>query len=765
MAQQPIAHSRSKSGREDPVSAHLADVAATAARFAEVFGAAEEARAAGLLHDLGKYGEVFGKRLSGAIRQVDHSSAGAWAALKRLELRGCASALCIQGHHIGLQQASKDSLTALDPARLRADHPQGFHLPDEDVDVLLGRLQADGLRLPDFRESIYHWPARSTVADMLDVRMLFSALVDADYIETEAHFQAQTPTEKIYRPAGPPLQPDRALASLLDHVAHLSSTTEAAAHVAELRSDLLNACLRAGDQEAGLFTLSAPTGAGKTLAMLAFALRHAIRHGLRRVVVVIPYLTIIEQTVRSYRQALAALGGDDFLQRYVLEHHSLAGTRRSGNPEDADSSSSGDERLLAENWDAPIVVTTSVQFLESLFANHPAPCRKLHRLAENVILLDEVQTLPVRLAVPTLGTLARLAERYGTSVTFATATQPAFDHLDATVAQYCGQRWRPREIVPQELGLFDRARRTRVEWPMPGERLSWQALGQGLVETPQVLCIVNLKRHALHLLELLQGADGLLHLSTNMCPAHRGYVLQQVHARLKTGEPCRLISTQCVEAGVDVDFPVVFRAWGPLDAIAQAAGRCNRNGLQAVGNVKVFIPEDTRSLYPDGAYQQAATVAQGLLRQRGVEGMDIHDEALFRQYYADLYAITSPENLGRQLLEAAQTQNFVEVDRLYRVINTDAINVLVPYDLPTYHALVDAARADGLTADWVARARPHAVSVFRPRRNAPITQWLEPVPVGTRRNASENWFIYLGEGHYDSLTGLRPPDSMECLIA
>lgn len=764
LRQPPMAHSPSPSGRQDPLPAHLADVAATAAHFASAFGAAEEARAAGLLHDLGKYGEIFARRLQGAIHRVDHSSAGAWAALTRLQKNGCAAALCIQGHHMGLQQASREALLALDPRRLREQHPQRFAVPVEDVEELLARFAADGLTLPEVHQSVYRWGS-TTPADMLDVRMLFSALVDADYLETEAHFRAPSPVEKAYRTPGPPLQAERALAVLLEHLQRLAARTAASPAVTALRADLLDACLKAAESEVGLFTLTAPTGAGKTLSMLAFALRHALRHGLRRIVVVIPYLSIIEQTVREYRLALADLGDEEFLRRYVLESHSLAGTRPAGEVDSADGDAPNQERWLTENWDAPIIVTTSVQFLESLFANGPGPCRKLHRLAGSAVLFDEVQTLPVRLAVPTLGTLARLSARYGTSVVFATATQPAFDHLDPAVAEVNGEHWRPREIVSPALGLFERARRTEVQWPGTDERLSWEVLAARLADLPQVLCVVNLKRHALKLLQLLHNREGLLHLSTNMCPAHRQEVLGQVRDRLAEGNPCCLISTQCVEAGVDVDFPVVFRAWGPLDAIAQAAGRCNRAGRRVEGTVHVFFPDDPGPLYPDGTYRQAAAVAQALLQERGAAGMDIQDVSLFRRYYTLLYSMAAAGTVNREWREAALRQDFVEVNRLYRVISTDAINVLVPYDLAAYRALANEAREGGLTADWVARARPHAISLFRPGRDAGIRQWLQPVPLGRGRGEAQDWFIYLAEGHYDLLAGLQPPDSMECLIA
>jgi CRISPR/Cas system-associated endonuclease/helicase Cas3 len=373
-----------------------------------------------------------------------------------------------------------------------------------------------------------------------------------------------------------------------------------------------------------------------------------------------------------------------------------------------------------------------------LFSNRPSACRKLHRLAQSVILLDEVQTLPTGLAVPTLATLSRLAERYPyrATVVFATATQPAFGHLGEYVAKGCAGGWRPTEITRQSLRLS----RTTVTWPKPDEHLSWSDLAGklGRDECSQVLCIVNLKRHAISLFDDLSKEsvpdEGLFHLSTNMCPAHRKDVLAEVRRRLKSGAPCRLISTQCVEAGVDVDFPVVYRAWGPLDSIAQAAGRCNRNGLLPErGRMRVFVPEDER--YPPGAYEQAASVAR-ILAASGEPNID--DPALFQEYFRQLYDIARPAERNEALSEAIRRKDFIEVARLYRLIEKDAVNVLVPYDADLFLALVDEARGGyGITRDWITRARPRAVSLYRPEQNPLVTK----LSADTRAGSPDDWWV------------------------
>jgi CRISPR-associated helicase Cas3/CRISPR-associated endonuclease Cas3-HD len=758
-----LAHSPNDAGRTHGLADHLQAVAELAAGFAAAWGGECPARTAGLLHDLGKYGDLFKRRLQGLERGIDHWSVGAWEALQRYKWGGIGPALAIQGHHRGLQQGAKDSLSQMDPQTWDARHPEGPRLSDGDVCRLLERFGSDGLALdeaaPEDGRSILRGP---DAAGMVEARMLFSALVDADFLDTEAHFQGSSDGPR-YREAGPALDAAHALAVLTDHLRDVSERSEATAEVNEIRATLLAACLQAAERPPGVFTLTAPTGSGKTLAMLAFALRHAVEHGLRRVVVVIPYLTIIEQTVRVYRAALTGGLSEEERLLYVLEDHSLAGTRE--RPK-RDEGSCDHPRLLAENWDAPIVVTTSLQMLESLFANRPRACRKLHRLARSVILFDEVQTLPTRLAVPTLATLSHLAARYRATVVFSTATQPAFGRLDSAVRCHCAAGWRPEEIAPAALGLFERARRTSVEWPDEAEaRTAWPELADRLGACRQALCIVNLKRHAVALFEELKQRHqaGLYHLSTSMCPAHRQATLDSVRQRLRDGEPCVLVSTQCVEAGVDVDFPEVFRAWGPLDAIAQAAGRCNRNGRLPQGTVHVFVPEEPGRLYPDRAYEQGADVTRSLLSDGGPAQVDINDPATFDQYYGDLYGVRGVgEGAARDALaDAIFRRDFVDVAAEYRLIEQDAINVLVPYCPETFRTLREEVCRKGLTREWVLRARPHTVSLFRPRGKEPLCRVLLEVTVGRRGEPSGDWFIYQGEEvDYSQEMGLVVPPTM-----
>jgi CRISPR-associated endonuclease/helicase Cas3 len=710
---------------------------------------------AGLLHDLGKYSDLFTLRLQNEASGLDHWSAGAKAAFDLPRGVGGPVALAIQGHHIGLQSA--DALQDL-KAPLRS-RPRHLQLTDPDSAILLARLEADGLSLPNLEMPLFN-PGHGRAAAMLDVRMLFSTLVDADCLETEAHFKRGTDGLKVRRPAAPKLQAEKALGVLDAYLAELAKKSSSAPEVNSMRSDLLGSCREAGSWKPGVFTLSAPTGTGKTLAMLAFALHHAKANHLRRIVLAIPFLSIIEQTVRVYRELLAPVFGDD----YILEHHSLAGTR--GKEEDGQGQLDLDSRRLAEHWDSPLIVTTSVQLLESLFANRPSTCRKLHHLAESVILLDEVQTLPPVLAAPTLASLSHLASRYGSSIVFATATQPAFQSLDKNVRQFSMSGWQPSEIVPERLDLFARARRVRVIWDVDKAR-SWESLADELASAGTALCIVNLKKHAQELTKRLQqlGAPGLFHLSTNLCPAHRERVLAGVRQRLDDRQPCLLISTQCVEAGVDVDFPLVLRALAPLDSIAQAAGRCNRNGLLTEGIVRVFLPEFEG--YPPGGYEAATKVTHALLRELGPEVMDLQSPRLFEKYYQTFYKLTGITTGGQskaeELKDAVERLDFEKTADLYRLIDQDAINVVVPWDLAAFGALSDDLLQSGrLTTRWVRRARPHSVNLYRPKNHDPLWAYLNPASRSQKKeDQREDWFLLLGKDLYDrDLLGLTgAPDA------
>jgi CRISPR-associated helicase Cas3/CRISPR-associated endonuclease Cas3-HD len=792
-----LAHSENQGGRYEPLAEHLIHVARKCQEFATPFGAGEQGFAAGILHDLGKYSERFLARLQGEAVSLDHWTIGALACACWSKSFGLAPALAVLGHHVGLQTlpASSNKFAAELDTSIQ-DNLARHSL----ADLAEGRrrLEADGLALPKLTNGfrLSQDAADLAAAEMLDVRMLFSALVDADFLETEAHFSGDQAAPRRPRPAGPALDVPLAWEALQAQLSEVRSGSNAAP-LREIRERLFTECLQAGESSAtGAFTLTAPTGTGKTLAMLGFALAHARRHRLRRIVIAMPFLNIVDQTAQQYCEMYSAAKG--FAENFVLEQHSLV--------EDAWESSAGEladgvasgaahiRRLLAENWDAPILLTTTVQLLESLHANKPSRCRKLHRLAESVILLDEAQTLPPKLAAVTLATLSRLSDPagpYRSSAVFATATQPAFETLQERVKQYYRVGWQPREIVQDPPALFAATNsRTRVEW-RNDRKIALNDLAAELADLPRVLAIVNLKRHATALARELQerAPEGLYHLSTNMCPAHREATLREIRARLDdlANPVTRVIATQCVEAGVDLDFrpvdlgrPVLYRALAPLDAIAQAAGRANRHGRSATATVVVFEVDDSgRTTFPPG-YGDGIAATKSLLqdiRHGGVhpDSLDlIHDPEWIRKYYRQLYCGTGRDEKAlpdEKIDRAVREGNFVDVAASYRLIESDAINIVVPYDRVAFDELrreISAAKemsADALRA-WRRRARKHSVAIFRPPERSTTWSHLDPIAFSERELATNEaqWFWPLPSLQYENGVGLVWPDENELIV-
>ena len=535
-------------GRSQTVAEHLAGTSCLCAAFAHPFGAEAQGQLAGLAHDLGKYSDAFQRRLQGDAERVDHATAGAAECCKRGQV--CA-AFAVAGHHGGLPDGGG-----------KGDHQDEPTFCGRMRKAALGKLEPceawqGELKLPTAPLPAFSGP----LEEMFFTRMLYSCLVDADFLDTET-FMTGAAQE---RGSGDRIEDlEEKLQS------HISGWFPPQNGLNRERCAVLRRCLDQGAaQDPGLFTLTIPTGGGKTVASLAFALRHARTHGLRRVVYVIPYTSIIEQNAQVFRDIL---GEDD-----VLEHHSGVLYDLS---EDADPQA---RRLAkaAENWDRPVVVTTAVQFFESLYAARSSKCRKLHNLAQSVIILDEAQMLPIPYLRPCVFALAQLAAHYRASVVLCTATQPALGPL---FREFLPDR-PPVELCPAE--TYQGALFRRVTFRREGV-LSPQELAGRLSALPQVLCVVNRRKAAQELYCLLDG-EGAFHLSTLMCPAHRKRALAEIRRRLDEGLPCRVVSTSLIEAGVDVDFPAVFREEAGLDSILQSAGRCNRGGKRSPDESVVTI--------------------------------------------------------------------------------------------------------------------------------------------------------------------------------
>jgi CRISPR-associated endonuclease/helicase Cas3 len=639
--------------RWQPLKDHLRSVAELAKEFARPLGLEAEAELAGLLHDLGKYRFEFQRYVRGECPssfETQHAVFGAaWAFGQNL----AGSAFAIAGHHAGLHDCA-DLQEIVSKPTLR---------PLEISRDLLDRLMFETGPLP----ALPNPPAwvRDNLSAEFYVRLLFSCLIDGDRLDTACWPQKPTPDT--------PLNPDRLLEMVL---AERDRKNEANPNspLKMLRNGIFDASVEQASLPQGFFSLTVPTGGGKTLSSMAFALAHARRHNLRRIIVVIPYLSIIEQNAAEYRRIF----GDDV----VLENHSAVQL-----PPDPDEEEKSRLELVAENWDAPIVVTTSVQFLESLFAAAPSRCRKLHRIPHSVVIFDEVQALPAHLLAPTFSIFRELQRNYGVTFVFCSATQPAFRRGGSLPSDFFAAQ-ELRELAPDPPALFRELRRVEYHLPEPSETLDWPELAERLAACKQALCVVNLTRHAAELWgELkrrLPDGEKPIHLSAAMCPQHRLELIHEIRERLQTGRPCRVVSTQLIEAGVDVDFPTVWRALGPLDSIVQVAGRCNREGRLTAGQMYVFRPADHK--LPPGIYQSASNQAAITLASLGqsTQATDrlAADPHLFADYFQSLYQVVNTDYACRSestIQEDRGKLRFREVARKAKVIKDDGQPAIVRF--------------------------------------------------------------------------------------
>ncbi len=704
-----LAHSANATGKTHLLSEHLLSVARLASELARPQGneAGNLAYWLGIFHDLGKATAAFQHYLNEASegRPAQSAPHSIWGALLlarlRNETRYPLLSLPILGHH---SQIKEPGVAAQDLSKAVSEEG------NRQLQEVAQFLQALAPQLPEVRLQTSHTDADIEMA----LRFLFSALIDADRLDTEAHFNPET---AVLRKGYPSINDFwQLLREDQDRLIKHAPKTE----VNHVRRAAYEASLAAAKLEPGFFRLTVPTGGGKTRSGLAFALKHAELHGLRRVVVAIPYTSIIDQTADAYRQIFAPLGGD-----VVLEHHSAL------EPPEGETLDKQQirQRLATENWDHPLIVTTTVQLFESLFANRPSRVRKLHNLARSVILIDEVQTLPPELLRPTMDALRHLVDRYGTTVVFSTATQPAFE-LSERVPELEGVV--VREIVPNYSQHFAALQRVRYEHR--NEPLSWSDVAEAIMENPQVLVVLNTRKDALALLSELENEPDVFHLSTLLCGSHRREILAEVKHRLGSGEPVRLISTQVVEAGVDLDFPEVWRAVGPLDRIVQSAGRCNREGKLEYGTVILFNPVE--GTQPRGSYRSGLGEAQVLLNLRGPEAL--HRPEIFREYFKRLFDVVDTDK--KRIQNYRQDLNFPEVAARYRLIESDTVPVVAPYGNALRNLQHYISRPSLFT--WQ-RLQPYLVNVYR-YEVSKYHNCLEEV--------GQNIFKWLCE--YDELKGL-----------
>ena len=744
------AHSaKDQNGENLPYSAwqtlknHAQNVGEMAASFAQVFNAQEIAENTGKLHDLGKYSEKFALRLQGGA-PVDHSTAGAKIAVERWGTSlGKIMAFCIAGHHAGLANGSgegkgRSTLTQRLDWRFGEDIPQLDDIWQQEI-----RLP-ENLSPPPLQADCHH-PFFSYA---FFTRMLYSCLVDADFLDTEA-FYAGLEGKTVQRGDSPNLpqlqqQFNRFLSNFRRHIADTPQDTEAQKRNAALnglRGEILDYAVNQAAQTPGLFTLTVPTGGGKTFTSMAFALEHAKRHGMRRVIYVIPFTSIIEQNAAEFRKAFGKLG-----EQAVLEHHS---TFDDGKLEE--QSSKDKLRRASENWDAPVVVTTAVQFFESLFADRPSRCRKLHHIAGSVIILDEAQMLPLPLLLPIMQAIKELAKNYHCSIVMCTATQPAVQAANG----FYGGFENVREIAPEPTALFAKLRRTTVQHI--GLQSDADLLAK-LSEQPQMLIIVNNRRHARSLYDQAKHLGDTYHLTTLMCAKHRSQMLDIIRGRLKNGEPCRVIATSLIEAGVDVDFPLVMRAEAGLDSVAQAAGRCNRESkrLPEHSHVWIFQPEEQWKA-PAELAAQAATMrmtarhfSDDLLSTRAIE-----------HYFTELYRQEGRELDRKQILtmlhNAGQSLDFPfqTIAEQFRMIESHMQPLIIPFDKEA-ETLIDSLRHADQIGGLLRKLQPYTVQIpeqalvalYKAGRIKPINE----------KNFGRQFYALIGLDLYDETAGFSWED-------
>lgn len=730
----------------EPLAAHLADVARCCGDFAEPFGWRGLAEVAGRLHDIGKCSAEFqayigGSRLTGG----DHSSAGAIEALKAGYTTQIAQLLAavIAGHHAGLADG-----TDLEKRLAPSAKPPAY-----------AGWQAHAGALPSAKALANTRPFQNVPGGFSGAfltRMIFSCLVDADSLETE-RFYARAENRPVERGRFRPLSELRN--RLRSHMADVASQAPSTP-LNILRAEVLANAVACAEKPPSLFTFTVPTGGGKTLASLSFALDHAVRHGMRRVLYVIPFTAIIEQTAEVFRKALGT--DEDILEHHASFDWEAAAQRMLKGRQRDDEGGDPTARLhrAAENWDVPIVVTTAVQFFESLFAANRSRCRKLHNIAGSVIVLDEAQTLPLPLLRPCMAALDELALNYGCTVVLCTATQPALREADGFKGGF--KIGAEHELAPDPKDLYRRLKRVHVEWrrePIPDS-----VAVERFAEREQMLCIVNNRKHAAALFGAISNMPGAVHLTTLMCPRHRRIVLEELRCKLKRGKPVRLVSTSLIEAGVDIDFPEVWRAITGVDSVAQAAGRCNREGLLPMGHLVIFEPEEGK---PPRSIMEFWQAARQVLRR--------HDDPLtldaIHTFFSQLYW-----QKGQEAMDAAQLEKqtypilariaerkdtwkfpFDSIARAFRMIKDVMEPVVVPWraddeDRAAENLLNKIATSPSPSRNDLRRLQQYTVSIPQQAR----AEWLaKGVLLPVHPALGEAILRFMDLSLYDPNTGVR----------
>ena len=650
--------------REQSVLEHLKGTANLAGTFADAFGKQDWGYCCGMLHDIGKYsGEFQNKIKTESDERVDHATAGAQECEKK---GGIYSILeyCIAGHHAGLPDYGSKSERSSLVGRLKKKIPDYHHYADEVTCPQLRTMPFDPAMSPDpdFSLSVF-------------IRMLYSCLVDADFLDTESFMQ----NGETGREQGESIKV--LLDKLENHIADWLKVKDMNT-INGRRTEILQNCLETGQHaERGLFRLTVPTGGGKTVASLAFALRHAAAHHMDHIIYVIPYTSIIEQNAAVFRKIL----GD----QNVLEHHS--------NMDYTSSEELRPMQLASENWDKPVVVTTNVQFFESLFASKSSKCRKLHNIANSVIIFDEAQMFPIEYLKPCLLMLEELASNYRSSIVLCTATQPAFTELFR-------KSWKITELCPrmeEQFAFFKRAQFENIGV------VSEEDMVERLQGEHQALCVMNTKKRAQSLYQCLKG-DGVFHLSTTMYPNHRRKILKVIRSRLKQGEKCILISTSLVEAGVDLDFETVYRQIAGVDSMIQAAGRCNREGKRPLQKSRVYI-------FNFGGAEKVPSQRQQIdaAKSRLKNGADLSNPESIAHYFKMLYHYKENQMDKKDVLSEFKNKDyhFAKVGNEFRLIEEGNKTIFINREEEAGQIL-QQLHFQGYTKGILRKAQQYCVSIY-----------------------------------------------------
>lgn len=677
------AHSANKENKRQPLDRHCTNVALKASEFAKSFDSEAWAYNIGLLHDLGKASTAFQNYLKSAsnedsdedgayISKTNHSGAGAVCAVNEYKEMGDIGkilAYCIAGHHAGLADynGGPSSLSF----RVCNNGGNDKKYIDEKVEEFKKEV------LPQLKK-LTPPPLKKCDTELhLWIRMLYSCLVDADFIDTETHINCG--------------EKDRGKFNSIKELSekffgYMKKFENPKNDLNKLRNDIFEQCRLAGKSKEGFFELTVPTGGGKTLSSMAFAFTQALQFKKSRIIYVIPYTSIIEQTTKTLKDILS--------EENIIEHHSSIDTEKETEK----------SRLACENWDAPVIITTNVQFFESLYANKSSRCRKLHNIANSIIILDEAQMISPEFLYPIEDIMRQLADNYKCTFLFSTATQPYFENIKNL-----------EKIIPDSMNLYKKLK--RVHYHFPDKQETWDALAKKISCHNQVLCVVNTRKDCYDLYQSmkLKKQEDTMHLSALICAEHRSKKIAEIKEKLKNGNNIRLISTQLIEAGVDIDFPVAYRAFAGLSSIIQTAGRCNREGKLDKGDVFVFNPPTT---IPAGIMLKAANAFKNIISLEDFDENSMDSSEISKLFFKNFIASvnsTGKDEWYNDLVKDAYNQvcqfnlQFKTYAQKFKLIDDWSKPIIIRYG--DNEALIEELRYAGISRDLMRRLQRYIVNV------------------------------------------------------